>query len=171
MGIGSNQMYIGMLNKVTSQSSGKADSMGTHHIYPITLNYQSQLGSELFWIPSLTYSLVPRKTEENAIEETLLIIGSPFGKNWGRVLDWSFGPGIFRYSVTGKGGTYTDPNGNSYYYPNSSATNQLLYLGAGIGYTSGSFRLGLETLCLGCFSNEKRTFALSILFSYQGWGI
>jgi hypothetical protein len=171
LGLGSNQIYMGMLNKVTSQSSGKTDFLGTHHMYPITVNFQHQLNSDWYWIPTLTYSLLPRKTEGGAVEETILMLGTPFGKNVGQNWDWFFGPGLYRYSITGKGGSFTDPNGNSFYYPDGSATNQLLYLSGGMGWTYDDLRFAAEIICLGCSSNEKRTLGLSFLFSYQGWSL
>ncbi len=171
IGLGTNQIFVGMFNKVTTQNTGKNDFLGTHHMFPITLNYQTQSVSDWFWAPSLTYSLLPRKTEDGSIEESLLIIGSPFGQNFSQNWDWFAGPGIYRYTVKGKGGSYTDPSNNSFYYPDSSSTSQLVYLSGGIGNTMGDFRLALEALCLGCMSSQKRTFALSLLFSYQGWSL
>jgi hypothetical protein len=170
IGVGLNQMYVGMLNKVSSQSSGKNDFLGTYHMFPLTVNYQKPFLQNWFFVPSFTYSILPRKSEGGSIEENLMLVGFPMGQNYSQNLDWFVGPGIYRSTLTAKGGDYTDGSGNTFYYPTGAKSAQLIYVSAGFGWTASDYRFAFETLCLTCASSDKRTLIFSFLFSYQGWG-
>lgn len=170
-GIGNQQTFLGLYDRVTTQDSGKSDFLGTHHLWTLRSSYTKSLPAGFFWQPSVTLSILPRKSENGKIEESLLFLNSSFGKNLPQKLDAYGGIGLLRSQIQSNGGSFTDPNNNTFSYPSGSKSSQVFYLNGGVGYSYQDWRIASELLCLACFHHQKRTFGISFLFTYEGWSL
>lgn len=171
--VGNHQLFVGMLDSVTTQRTGKPDLIGTHHILPLYFSYAFSFGFDYFFIPTLTTSLlIPRQSFDKATEESLTILQLPMGANFQNGWDWNFGPGIYQSTIKGKGGTYQDPSGSNFFKPSTSAseTSQVWILSGGVGKQFGEFRFQSNLMCSGCFNGEKRTLTLGLMLGYVGGG-
>lgn len=169
--VGSHQIFAGMLNKVTTNEEGKADFLGTHHVFPIYGSYTFEFGMGHYFVPMLTTSaLIPRKSGDGFVKESLLVLTLPYGFEMESGWDFITGPTYYKSTIKGEGGTYTDPGGGVGYVPTRSSNSTILGLTAGLGKNFDSFRFETQLSCFGCLSNEKRSFNLSLLLGYVSGG-
>ena len=159
------------LNETANDATGKTGLFGTTN-YPFIFKYDYEMTSGWFVAPQLNYTLLPRKTKGDGAEVTINHIVFNFGRNSGNY-DWSFGPGILRETIKGKGGTTVLNNGNStstFANPGRSVTTQNITLDLGAGIESGKFRYGLDLYFVAPFSSKERTQNLmfSVIYNFTG---
>ena len=161
------------LNETASDATGKKGFLGTAN-YPLIVKYDYAMTSTWFVAPQLNYTLFPRKTKGDGATVTINHIVFNFGQN-ANGFDWSFGPGILRETIKGKGGTTVLNNGNStstFANPGRSVTTQNITLDFGAGIENGKFRYGLDLYFVAPFSSKERTQNLmfSVIYNFSGSG-
>lgn len=157
------------LNEVANDASGKTGLLGTAS-YPFIFRYDLAIGTSWIFAPQLNYTLLPRKTKGHGAEVTLTHFIFNFGQNTSTAWDWSFGPGILRETIKGKGGTTVLNNGNStstFANPGRTVTIQKVTVDVATGYTSGKIRYGIDLYFIAPFSSKERTQNLMFSFTYN----
>lgn len=172
--IGWTPTFTNMVDRVSTTDSRKTSFLGTSHLYVLSLAATFQFGyGNSFWQPFFNYSLFPRKNSSGDIEERLILLGFKYGQNfsessYGGGWDWSVGTGIWRSTLKGLGGEYTDPNGASFYLPSSSTTSQMIFTSAGIGYESDNLRYGTDLFLLNLLHSKKRSYNMMLTIAWKG---
>lgn len=157
------------LNEVANNAEGETGLLGTVN-YPLTFKYDWAMVGNWFLAPQLNYTLFPRETKGSGAKVTITHLVFNFGQNAADGFDWSFGPGIFRETIQGKGGTVTLNNGtgtSTFGNPGRTVTIQKLTLDVGGSYVSGRLHYGLDLYFIAPFSSKERTQNLMFSIAYD----
>ena len=157
------------LNKVANEASGKTGLLGTPN-YPFIVRYDYALTSSWFLAPQLNYTLLPRETKGKGAKVTLTHIVFNFGQNTANGLEWTFGPGILRETIQGKGGTTVLSNGtgsSTFANPGRTVSVQKVTLDIGGAIIAGRLRYGLDLYFVAPFSSKERTQNLMFSITYD----
>ncbi|AZZ36349.1 hypothetical protein CIK05_05940 [Bdellovibrio sp. qaytius] len=157
------------LNKVATDATGKTGFLGTAN-YPLIVKYDLAAWQSWFVAPQLNYTLLPRETKGNGAKVTLTHLVFNIGQNTSSDFEWSFGPGILRETIQGKGGTTTLNNGtgtSTFANPGRTVSIHKITLDVGGALTSGRMRYGLDLYFVAPFSSKERTQNLMLSFAYD----
>ncbi|MES2803497.1 MAG: hypothetical protein V4654_13470 [Bdellovibrionota bacterium] len=162
------------INEVANNPEGKTGFFGTAN-YPLTFKYDWAMTQSWFLAPQLNYTLFPRETKGKGAKVTLTHIVFQFGQNTASGLEWSFGPGILRETIQGKGGTTTLNNGtgtSTFANPGRTVSIHKITLDVGGAIISGRVRYGLDLYFVAPFSSKERTqnLMLSVAYDLSGTG-
>ena len=82
---------------------------------------------------------------------------------------YKYGLGIFKTTISGKGGTITIRNGDDYataYRPEESSTTYLASLNLGIELPKPRYSIGIDAFIFNSFSSLERSVSYSLNFNY-----
>ena len=158
------------IGKITSSPTGEpVGTFGTIS-YPLILKYDWRWSSDYYFSPSLSYTLLKRKTAADSADVQLWHLSLPIGQNFSSSsFAWSLGPGILNRTITGQGGSVTLNNGTGtaiFGLPARSSTTQVLTVNGGINYSSNSSTYGIDLTTEGILT-AKRTLDIMISYSYS----
>jgi hypothetical protein len=151
--------------RMTTGSGGKRNTMGTS-FYHFHLQYHAVFGRSLIspWIHYMPEALHSVKSTSKSSLASVLAVGLPWTKNFGKSLDFGTGPVMLNYSVTGSG-TEVLNNGEgtaTFLQPTESVSATTFAWQIGSAWTWRQFRTGADLLVHGPFSSTKRSFSLML---------
>jgi hypothetical protein len=156
------------IGKITQSPDGKTTTLGSI-TYPLILKYDRKLGSEYFWSPSFSYTVLNRKGI-SGFETNIWHVMFPVGSNFSYSnADWYVGPGILNRTVKGSGGNVELNNGestSSFSVPGRAVSSRTVTLITGSSIQIENSRFAFDLITEGLLGT-KRTFNLMISYQYQ----
>lgn len=123
--------------------------------------------------PSLSYTLLPKSTKDDAADITWLMLTLPLTQPLSSTWNWSYGITYIRQTIDGNGGTVVLNNGTgtaTFYRPTGSSTSTLFSADLGLHWLMDpKYELSFELKSTGLLSS-RRSFNFMIAFHYQLFG-
>ncbi len=147
--------------KVTKDRSGSVDKVGVTYTI-VGLSGRLSLGKGFYFNPAGSYTILGRKSQDDATSVSLLTTTLFFTKNI-LFLDFKAGPGVLFQIMSGKSmGGVVRSNGNTnstFMRPSYSSVSRVLTINAGIGVLFGKYvRMDLDGILAGATS-LRRTYS------------
>lgn len=143
---------------------------------PLLLRYEYEITGNLYLAPQLMATLVPIKSWDESTSTSIYHLGLPLGGPLGGSSvewDWLAGLGLEMYTIKGKGGTITLPNGSGtmdFAVAEGTKTSRLVTTQLGVSASTGSHRFGLDVILEELLSNEKRAYSTLLGYTYHFGG-
>ena len=157
------------LNQLTTSPDASKTLFGEMYL-PLGARYEIQTLDGWIMRPGLLTTLLPlfpRRSPDQALTKDYIIFDFPLYFERSPTFAWKAGAGLYWYQMKGSGGKMTLDNGTGtaeFDLPSRTQTAKLFALDAGAAWTINENHLEIDLISFGFFSNQKRTFLLSVTF-------
>jgi hypothetical protein len=157
--------------RTTNTDEGKPSFTGALSTL-VTTQWTWAVGNSSFFSPLLMVTGAARNSAGDTAQNTLVILGLPFGGNFlgkqNTVWDWEVGPAVVQQTIMGPGGLKELNNGTTtatFAQAGRTTVSRTWALYAATNFQWARFRSGLYTAIQDPFSNQRRTFNLGLVMS------
>lgn len=171
---GSSGLFVGLgyfsqnsLYRNTTKDTGKTELLGTA-MYPLIFGYKTTVFDDWIVTPQLQWTVMPRDTD--TAKMSFLFLDLPVGGSFWDSFEWFVGPGLFWYSIAGKGGTKVMSNGTgtaTFGVGDRTSTTKTVTMDLGVAFNLGANRFSFGSVSEGFLSTSgKRSYNLYLNWTY-----